>query len=129
LSAGRKVRFGWKTDMAAVDLGDVGIHDAQMAKPSVLPVDLEKQLSSIGQRLENGESVAAELPAVTEGISALPAISISQAAPAIAYTAKLFRWRPGPSLFKALHLERPRGLARPAHQLTCRNFPTICIAA
>lgn len=77
-----------------------------MSKPSVLPVDLEQLLTKIGQRLEDGESVAAELPATIAGISALPAIAISQAAPAIAKTAKLYRWRPEPSLFEALFRRR-----------------------
>lgn len=78
------------------------IHDANMTKPSVLAADLELLLASIGRRLENGESIAAELPAAIAGISALPAITISQAAPAIANSAKLYRWRAKPSLFEAL---------------------------
>lgn len=73
-----------------------------MAKSSVLPVDLEKHLSSIGKRLESGKSVSGEISGVMEGLSGLPAIAISRAAPTIAYTAKLFRGRPKPSIFQAL---------------------------
>jgi hypothetical protein len=63
-------------------------------------------LAGIGRRLKKGESVAAELPAAIAGISALPAIAISQAAQAIADTAKLYRWRPEPSLFEAIFRRR-----------------------
>ena len=100
------VRNEWKGTFDSVDLGALAIHDARMTKPSVFPVDFELLLASIGQRLENGESIAAELPAAIAGISALPAIAISQAAPAIANTAKLYRWRSEPSLFEALFRRR-----------------------
>lgn len=98
--------MGGGQTLGSVDLGALAIHDANMTKPSVLPANLELLLASIGQRLENGESVAAELPAAIAGISALPAIAISQAAPAIANSAKLYRWRPEPSLFEALFRRR-----------------------
>ena len=77
-----------------------------MTKPGVLPVDLELLLARIGQHLENGESVAAELPDAIAGLSALPAIAMSQAAPAIANTAKLYRWRRSPSLLENLFRQR-----------------------
>ena len=77
-----------------------------MTKPGVLPAELEQVLARIGQRLDKGGSVAAELPSAVDGISRLPATAISQAAPAIANAARLYRWRPEPSLFEALYRRR-----------------------
>src|SRR5438552_5596898 len=77
-----------------------------MAKPSILPTALEQVLASVGQRLDRGESVEAELPAAIAGISALPAASISQAATVIADTARLCRRRPNVSLLDTLFGKR-----------------------
>lgn len=71
-----------------------------MTKPNILPADLQDSLQAVGRRLEKFESVAAELPAVLEGLFALPASSISQAAPEIAAAAKLYRRQKPPSLFR-----------------------------
>jgi hypothetical protein len=77
-----------------------------MTKRGVLPADVEQALVAVGQRLESGESVEAELPAAITGISALPATTITQAARAIAGTAKLYPWRPEPSFWRTLFRHR-----------------------
>ncbi|NNU66775.1 MULTISPECIES: hypothetical protein [unclassified Rhizobium] len=68
-----------------------------MTKSDVLPPDLQELLVAIGERLNSGQSVEAQLPSAVAGISALPATTISQSAPAIATAAKLYRWRPEPA--------------------------------
>lgn len=75
-----------------------------MTKQGVLPANVQQALATIGQRLQNGESVEAELSAAIAGISALPAMAISQAAREIAYIAKLGH-DPEPPFLQAL-LER-----------------------
>ncbi len=73
-----------------------------MRKSDALPPSLHELLRAIGGRLENGESIEAELPNALAGISSLSAATISQTAPAIANAAKLYRWRPEPSWSRKL---------------------------
>lgn len=72
----------------------------------MFPAEVEQALAAVGQRLESGESVEAELPAAIAGISALPATTISQAAPAITHTARLYPWRAEPSFLQMLFRHR-----------------------
>ncbi|MFI0849082.1 hypothetical protein [Mesorhizobium sp. IMUNJ 23232] len=86
-----------------------------MKKQGVLPIDVEQALTTIGQRLESGENVEADLPLVVAGIAALPAENVSQASREIALTAKLYRWRQEPTILHGLprrHLSDKEQLLR-----------------
>jgi hypothetical protein len=68
-----------------------------MTKSDILPPDLQELLVIIGERLNSGQNVEAQLPSAVAGILSLPAATISQSAPAIATSAKLYHRRPEPA--------------------------------
>jgi hypothetical protein len=64
--------------------------ETDMAKGS-LPADIEQLLLLVGRKLEGGKKPGQELPELIAALSALPADTVSRAAPHIANSARLFR--------------------------------------
>lgn len=89
-----------------VDNPKLIFHSAPMNKSNILPPDLERQLSIVGEYLTEGRSVGGLLPGVIVGLSGLPATAVSRAATSIAYAAKLMPSRPMPSKVAALFFRR-----------------------